>query len=122
ARRLRLGGSARVADAQTVVRYRRSPMSDNVQMGGGSPVELPGSDGRSNGLVPEAPNPGQRVLLAGGAGYIGCILAGRLLERGYEVRILDRMWWGDDPLAHIRDRIEVVTADVRAVPAESFEV
>src|SRR5204863_8104833 len=98
-------------------------MTDGNQAanGGNSASGLVGTDGRSNGLAPEAPNPGQLILLAGGAGYIGCILAESLLNRGYEVRILDRMWWGDDPLAHIRDRIEVVTADVRDVPAETFE-
>src|SRR3954451_5692818 len=97
-------------------------MSNNVQsLGDGPRVQLPGNDGRSNGLAPEAPNPNQRILLAGGAGYIGCILAERLLERGYKVRILDRLWWGEEPLAHIRDRIEVVNADVRDVPSEALE-
>src|SRR3954451_5388391 len=84
-------------------------------------ISLPGNDGRSNGLAPEAPEPGLRVLLAGGAGYIGCILAERLLERGYKVRILDRLWWGEQPLAHLADRIEVVQADVRDVPEETFD-
>src|SRR5947207_3135187 len=82
---------------------------------------LPGTDQRSNGLAPEAPQPGLRVLLAGGAGYIGCILAERLLERGYKVRILDRLWWGEEPLAAIRDRIELVQADVRDVPPATFD-
>src|SRR3954463_10804454 len=85
------------------------------------PVEPSESGGRSSGLAPEAPEPGLRVLLAGGAGYIGCILAERLLERGYKVRILDRLWWGEEPLAHVRDRIEVVNADVRDVPSEALE-
>src|SRR3954469_3604795 len=86
-----------------------------------APMRLPGSDTRSNGLAPEAPEKGLRVLLAGGAGYIGCVLAERLLERGYEVRILDRLWWGEQPLAHLTDRIEVVQADVREVPEETFD-
>jgi nucleoside-diphosphate-sugar epimerase len=96
-------------------------MPNNSHSGSGDPVKLAGTDGRSNGLAAEAPNPGQRVLLAGGAGYIGCVLAERLLERGYQVRILDRLWWGEEPLAHIRDRIDVVAADVRDVPAETFD-
>ena len=61
------------------------------------------------------------MLLAGGAGYIGCVLAERLLDRGYNVRILDRLWWGEGPLAAIRDRVEIVQADVRAVPSETFD-
>lgn len=89
----------------------------------GSPtdVHLPGNDGRSNGLAPKAPHPGQRVLVAGGAGYIGCILTARLLDRGYAVRILDRLWWGEEPLAGVRDRVELVGGDVRDVPAEAFD-
>jgi nucleoside-diphosphate-sugar epimerase len=87
----------------------------------GTMASLPGTDARSNGLAPTAPEPGLGVLLAGGAGYIGCVLARRLLDRGYVVRILDRLWWGEEPLAEIRDRIELVQADVRDVPAEAFD-
>ena len=79
------------------------------------------SERRSNGLSPDAPNPGQKILVAGGAGYIGCVLVPRLLERGYEVRVLDRLYFGDDPLESFRDRIELVKADVREVPEEALE-
>jgi nucleoside-diphosphate-sugar epimerase len=88
---------------------------------GSDPLSLTGSGERPNGLAPEAPQPGLRVLLAGGGGYIGCVLAERLLERGYAVRILDRLWWGEEPLAGFRDRIEVVQADVRDIPPESLD-
>src|SRR3954451_15586149 len=84
-------------------------------------VRLPGSDARSNGLAPEAPQSGLRVLLAGGAGYIGCVLTARLLERGYRVRILDRLWWCEEPLAGLLDQIELVKADVRNVPADALD-
>src|SRR3954451_24248988 len=84
-------------------------------------ISLPGNDGRSNGLAPEAPEPGLRVLVAGGAGYIGCVLAERLVERGYRVRILDRLWWGEEPLAGVRARLELVEADVRDVPPAAFD-
>jgi nucleoside-diphosphate-sugar epimerase len=87
----------------------------------GPTASLPGTDARTNGLAPAAPQPGLRVLLAGGAGYIGCVLARRLLDRGYRVRILDRLWWGEGPLAAIRDRVELVQADVRDVPPETFD-
>src|SRR3954469_23183710 len=75
----------------------------------------------SNGLAPEAPEPGQTILVAGGAGYIGCVLVPRLLERGYRVRVLDRLYFGEEPLAGFRDRIETVVADVREVPASALD-
>ena len=75
---------------------------------------------RGNGLSLEAPRPGLRVLVTGGAGYIGCVLSERLLDRGYEVRVLDRMYWGEEPLAGVRDRLELVVADVRQMPADAL--
>ena len=44
---------------------------------------------RTNGLCPEAPEPGRLILVTGGGGYIGSVLTPRLLDRGYRVRILD---------------------------------
>ncbi|MBA3299426.1 MAG: SDR family oxidoreductase, partial [Thermoleophilaceae bacterium] len=76
--------------------------------------------GRGNGLPPEAPERGLTVLVTGGAGYVGCVLTERLLERGYRVRVLDRMYWGEEPLARVRDRIELVVADVRQMPADAL--
>ena len=76
---------------------------------------------RYNGLAAAAPVPGQRILVAGGGGYIGCVLVPRLLERGYRVRVLDRLYFGPDPLAGFRDRIELVVADVRDVPGSALE-
>jgi nucleoside-diphosphate-sugar epimerase len=76
---------------------------------------------RSNGLAPTAPNPGQTILVAGGAGYIGCVLVPRLLERGYTIRILDRLYFGEESLAEFRDRVEIVVADVRDIPESAFD-
>jgi nucleoside-diphosphate-sugar epimerase len=75
----------------------------------------------ANGLAPEAPNPDQTVLVAGGAGYIGCVLVQRLLDRGYRVRVLDRLYFGEEPLAGFRDRIELVVADVRDLPDSALD-
>src|SRR3954447_10363842 len=76
---------------------------------------------RSNGLASEAPDPDQLILVTGGAGYIGSVLTERLLERGYRVRLLDRLYWGRAPLARVIDRIELIEADVRDMPASALD-
>ncbi|MGZ4181602.1 MAG: NAD-dependent epimerase/dehydratase family protein [Solirubrobacteraceae bacterium] len=59
--------------------------------------------------------------MTGGGGYIGSILVQRLLARGYRVRVLDRLYWGEAPLAAVRDQIELVEADVRDMPATALD-
>src|SRR5947208_13524640 len=36
-----------------------------------------------------------RILLAGGAGYIGSVLVPQLLDRGYQVEVIDLLWFGN---------------------------
>ena len=76
---------------------------------------------RTNGLSPVAPDPGRLVLVTGGAGYIGSVLCQRLLDRGYRVRILDRLYWGRGPIGAILDGVELVEADVRDMPATALD-
>lgn len=38
---------------------------------------------------------GARILLAGGAGYIGSVLAPKLVDRGYRVDVVDLLWFGN---------------------------
>lgn len=61
-----------------------------------------------------------RVLVTGGGGYIGSVLVPRLLERGHEVRVVDRMFWG---LPHYAGQpgVELVNADVRRLPEGVFD-
>ena len=49
------------------------------------------------------------------------VLTERLLDRGYRVRLLDRLYWGRGPLARVLDRIELVEADVRDMPASALD-
>jgi nucleoside-diphosphate-sugar epimerase len=77
--------------------------------------------GRTNGLRASPPQKGRTVLITGGAGYIGSVLTGRLLERGYNLRLLDRLYWGEGPLAAYDGRIELVEADVRELPAHALD-
>jgi len=76
---------------------------------------------RTNGLAPAPPQKGLTVLVTGGAGYIGSVLTGRLLERGYNVRVLDRLYWGEAPLAAYNGRIELEVADVREIPPSALD-
>ena len=58
--------------------------------------------------------PPKHVLVTGGAGYIGSVLTELLLERGYEVTILDRFFFGDT-IADLRvhPNLHIVRDDVR---------
>ena len=38
------------------------------------------------------------ILVTGGAGYIGSVLTRQLLEKGYQVRVLDRLMYGGEPI------------------------
>jgi nucleoside-diphosphate-sugar epimerase len=78
-------------------------------------------NGRGNGLADTAPETGQTILVAGGAGYIGCVLVPKLVERGYKVRLLDRMYFGEQGLDGVRDQIETVVADVRDIPEDALD-
>ncbi len=92
-------------------------MIDNLTRSG----ELRPFTRRGNGLAPEAPEPGQLILVTGGAGYIGSVLTQRLVDRGYRVRILDRLYWGRASLTPILDQVELVEADVREMPASALD-
>jgi nucleoside-diphosphate-sugar epimerase len=66
---------------------------------------------------PSLPGQDAPVLIAGGAGYIGSILCRQLLARGYRVRVLDKMVYGDSPIRELlrHDRFELLTGDCRSI-------
>lgn len=59
----------------------------------------------------------KKVLVIGGAGYIGSALLPKLLERGYQVRLMDRFLFGKEPIASVlgNPNLEIVQADFRHV-------
>lgn len=65
--------------------------------------------------------PSGKVLVVGGAGYVGCVLVEVLLEKGYSVRVLDRMFFGHAPFRGYRDRVELIEEDMREVSAAHVE-
>ncbi len=54
-----------------------------------------------------------RVLVTGGAGYIGSCTVEELLDAGHEVRVLDSCLWGKDSINHLSNRVELVEGDTR---------
>lgn len=55
----------------------------------------------------------KKVLVTGGCGYIGSVLVPMLLERGYRVRVFDKLYFGEESLKSVRHNIELVPGDVR---------
>ena len=55
----------------------------------------------------------KKVLVVGGAGYIGCVLVEELLAKGYSVRVLDRLFFGREAARGFQDRVELVVEDMR---------
>src|SRR5580693_4693950 len=49
-----------------------------------------------------------RVLVAGGAGYVGSALIPKLLERGYDVDVVDLFWFGN----HLPSETGIIQKDI----------
>ena len=58
-----------------------------------------------------------RILIAGGAGYIGSVLVPSLLEREYDVNVLDLLWFGN----HLPAGVKFIKKDVMSVTEEDIK-
>lgn len=58
------------------------------------------------------------ILVTGGAGYVGSALSHALLNKGYKVRILDRIIFTENSLQKTKDKIRLVKTDIRNVGPE----
>jgi nucleoside-diphosphate-sugar epimerase len=63
----------------------------------------------------------KKVLVIGGAGYVGSVLVEELLKRGYAVKVFDRLIYGDQGVQQVRDRIELVVGEMRAMEPAVLE-
>lgn len=61
--------------------------------------------------------PVRRVLVVGGGGYLGSAVTRRLLEKGFEVRVLDIFLFGQSTLKAFEKnkKLEIVNGDVRNI-------
>jgi nucleoside-diphosphate-sugar epimerase len=58
-----------------------------------------------------------RLLIAGGAGYVGSVLIPRLLERGYKVDVVDLFWFGN----HLPRQTGILNKDIFHLTVEDLE-
>jgi len=59
-----------------------------------------------------------RILIAGGAGYIGSYLIPVLIERGYEVEVIDLMWFGN----HLPEAVKIARRDLFKCREKDLEI
>lgn len=59
----------------------------------------------------------KRILVTGGAGYIGSVLVRLLLDKGYQVRVLDNLSFGGEPILDLLNRsdFEFIKGDIRDI-------
>ncbi len=59
----------------------------------------------------------ETVLVIGGAGYLGSVCCRELLDRGFAVRVLDALLFGDDGIADMygHDHFSLLQGDMRSV-------
>lgn len=58
-----------------------------------------------------------KILVAGGAGYVGSVLVPYLVEHGYDVDVIDSLWFGN----HLPKAVKVTSKNLFECQKEDFE-
>lgn len=58
-----------------------------------------------------------KILVAGGAGYIGSALVPKLLERGYIVDVVDLLWFGN----HLPPEVKIIQKDIMTLELDDLK-
>ncbi len=58
-----------------------------------------------------------KILLTGGAGYIGSVLAPALIDHGYDVEVIDALWFG----CHLPKEVKVIDKELFECKKEDFD-
>jgi nucleoside-diphosphate-sugar epimerase len=58
-----------------------------------------------------------KILAAGGAGYIGSVLIPKLLDRGYDVDVVELFWFGN----HLPEQVGIVHKDIFDLKVEDLK-
>jgi len=63
-----------------------------------------------------------KVMVVGGAGYIGTLISSELHDRGYDVSIVDLLWFGNHLPAELKNRVRVCDVfDLKQSDLEGFD-
>ena len=57
-----------------------------------------------------------RILVTGGAGFIGAVLVPELVKAGLEVTVFDTFYFGKHPLNSVSGKVKLITGDIREFP------
>jgi nucleoside-diphosphate-sugar epimerase len=58
-----------------------------------------------------------KILIAGGAGYLGSVLIPKLLNRGYKVDVVDLFWFGN----HLPPHVAILSKDIFQLTEEDLQ-
>lgn len=60
-----------------------------------------------------------KILVTGGAGYLGSVLVPKLVARGHRIKILDQAYFGEDSLKQVASKVEWIHKDIRELAQDA---